>query len=226
MKRLRIAPKPTIETSLRRWIEKLLKKVRKKTSKAIRDAIDLNTLLIDYQANMNNISKKDTIAFLDMLAQKVIESMAINIGINQAKEQELIRLFVERTELLITSLVADEYKELNRILTNAIAEDMTIYAISKEIKKTFNMSTARAETIAITETANITSQLNRSRMKEAGIERAIWSSAKDRRVRRCHLARDGEEYDIEKGCFSGCDGRHLQTGQEPRCRCAMVIFVP
>jgi SPP1 gp7 family putative phage head morphogenesis protein len=52
--------------------------------------------------------------------------------------------------------------------------------------------------------------------KAAGVERAVWVSRRDSKVRPTHRARDGREYDVEKGL----DGIH--PGQEINCRCVAV----
>jgi len=227
MKKLKLGTNKRVETSLKRYINKLLTRARKRTQKELLDSIDLEELIVDYKANLEAIAKEQDIkGFLSMLSNKILEQLKIDVGQNPEKEKEIIKQFVERAELLITTLLQDEYKELQRVLSNAIVEGKSIPDIAKEIKEVFSTSNARAEAIAITETANINSQLNRTRMKEANISKAIWSSARDKRVRRCHLARDGKTYEIEKGCFSSCDGRYIQVGQEVRCRCAMVIVVP
>jgi SPP1 gp7 family putative phage head morphogenesis protein len=227
MKKLKLGTNKRVETSLKRYIDKLLKRARKGTNSTILDTIDLDGVIRDYESNIDLIVKEEDIkGFLSMLSNRILEQLKITVGQNPEKEKEIIKQFVERVELLITTLLQDEYKELQRVLSNAIVEGKSIPDIAKEIKEVFSTSNTRAEAIAITETANINSQLNRSRMKEGGISKAIWSSARDKRVRRCHLARDGKTYEIEKGCFSSCDGRYIQVGQEVRCRCAMVIVVP
>jgi SPP1 gp7 family putative phage head morphogenesis protein len=227
VKKLKLGTNKKIETILKRYINKLLTRARKRTQKELLDSLDLEKLIADYKANLEAIAKEEDIkGFLSILSNRILEQLKINVGQNPKKEKEIIRQFIERVELLITTLLQDEYKELQRILSNAIVEGKSIPDIAKEIKEVFSMDNIRAEAIAITETANINSQLNRARMKEANISKAIWSSARDKRVRRCHLARDGKTFEIEKGCYSGCDGRYIQVGQEVRCRCAMVIVVP
>lgn len=52
--------------------------------------------------------------------------------------------------------------------------------------------------------------------KEAGVDRAVWVTRRDDRVRPSHRARDGRTYDVE----TGLDGLH--PGSEYLCRCVGV----
>jgi len=138
---------------------------------------------------------------------------------------ELLDLIVSNNVQLVTSLYTENIKKLRGLVTHSIIEGTPVQNIQEEIRKMQDISNNRAQTIARTETAKATSQLNRKRFKEIGVTRARWSTAHDDRVRLCHKDRDGKEYDIKKGCYSNCDKRFLQTGEDFSCRCGMLIVL-
>jgi len=144
-------------------------------------------------------------------------------GFNKG-EREFINEVVKDSLLYIESILLDQHKELSRILSDAVIYGKTIPQIKKDIQNIADITAKRAETIAITQTAKANSHLAQSKLKSFGVVNVIWSSAKDKRVRKCHLARDGKKYPIAKGCYSSCDGKTIHTGFEVRCRCAMIAI--
>jgi SPP1 gp7 family putative phage head morphogenesis protein len=139
------------------------------------------------------------------------------------EELKIFDMFISQNLLNISSLLTDERKNIGRVINEGIANGHSNNNISLNIQKEVSGLKHRAETIAITETANANSQFAREKMKQYNIRVGGWSSAKDKRVRMCHLKRNGQRFDLSKGCYSECDGRYLQTGQEIRCRCAFWI---
>jgi len=140
-------------------------------------------------------------------------------------EKELLKMFVGDSLVLIESLLIDQHKQVSQILTDNLIRGATISDITHELQKVANIQKNRAEAIAITETAKANSKFAQMKLKSFGVQNVVWSSAKDKRVRKCHLARNGVKYNIEKGCYSSCDGKYLQVGYEVRCRCAMVAIL-
>ena len=55
--------------------------------------------------------------------------------------------------------------------------------------------------------------------------KAIWKTAKDERVRPCHNAREGKEFNIKDGLYSSCDGNTIKPGEEINCRCVARYIV-
>lgn len=74
-----------------------------------------------------------------------------------------------------------------------------------------------ARTIARTQIATFNSLLTKVRAQKLGIEKAIWSTVEDERVRRCHQVRDGKEFELSKGLYSSCDRKTLQPGIDVNC---------
>ena len=167
------------------------------------------------------------------------EATGVSVGnfllIYNSEIQDFLEKTVAQNVTLIKSIETDSLKDVKRIITDAHLQGSTIQNIKKlifplvkkddELASTRRKMRHRAETIAITETAKANSGMTIKRFKSLNINKVMWSSARDKRTRRCHSVRHGAVYDIEKGCWSACDGRTIQTGQEIRCRCAMLGVV-
>lgn len=82
-----------------------------------------------------------------------------------------------------------------------------------------------AKFVARTQINSFNGLMTKIRGQNLGIERAIWRTAKDERVRPCHKARDGKEYLLSEGLYSSCDGKTLHPGTDYQCRCSSVLIL-
>jgi SPP1 gp7 family putative phage head morphogenesis protein len=221
-KRIKVGTNRKLEKKYNKFLTKELKMILE----GMESETDLQKLYDNIKDRIDTIKRKDVDTLLNILLELMIAELDKNFNIQDGElsEQDKIIMsqFVENNTNLIASLFDDTKKKIGHIITNAIIEGDTIQDITKELIKASDMSYNRAKLIAITETSRTNSQLARERFKKQGVTKVVWSSAHDKRTRPCHRARDGVTFELEKGCFSGCDGRYLQTGQEVRCRCAMI----
>jgi SPP1 gp7 family putative phage head morphogenesis protein len=174
------------------------------------------------EAKVNNFVSAYFLSLNILLDKRLQAGLGVTVGLIN---KELLDLIVSQNVQLISTLHADLLKDIQFIITQSIIEGETIPQITSKIRAVQDKGLFRAETIAITETAKASSQLNRARFKELGIVKARWSTAKDDRVRDCHKNRNGKEYDLSKGLYSGCDDKTLQVGEDFRCRCGMLIVI-
>ena len=74
--------------------------------------------------------------------------------------------------------------------------------------------------------ANYSSLLTKARAQNLGITTARWVTARDERVRPCHKVRDKKEFDLSKGLYASCDGKHLLPAIDFNCRCDYELIIP
>lgn len=144
-----------------------------------------------------------------------------SIFLNQINLETYLKLQTSENVRLIKSVVQDKVKEVQRAITNGVSDGKSRTDIEKKILKILQ-GEARMKTIARTETSKIQNQLTDKIMIEAGAKKGFWNSRMDGKQRRCHGARHGVEYEIAKGCYSGCDGRTIKAGREINCRCIAI----
>jgi SPP1 gp7 family putative phage head morphogenesis protein len=79
--------------------------------------------------------------------------------------------------------------------------------------------------VARNQIATFNSLASKMRMQKAGVQKAIWITAGDERVRPCHEVRNKKEFILSEGLYSSCDGKDLLPGVDYNCRCRMkAIF--
>lgn len=231
--KVKLTPPRKLETRLNNKLVSMLKDVEKSfkrldTDIKFRDSITIGEIDKSFQGVINNIDREELKTWLDSFYQDVYVFVLDKLKQPREftkKEVDLMSYFVIQTLELFEVALGDFTKDVSYILSKGLIEGTSIEDLTDELVKASSLSRTRAETIAISQTANANSRFARETFKRMKIKKAIWSSAKDKRVRKCHLARNGASYYIEKGCYSACDGKHIQTGQEVRCRCAMIIDV-
>jgi SPP1 gp7 family putative phage head morphogenesis protein len=198
------------------------------TLKRVTDSSYVEQILKGLENNPN--ITKDVWDYLLELANSEIKrtSKAIGAKTNTTLTQHTLEMLQSENEyiLLLCTTLHEEYKkEVARVINKGYIDGLSVAEMTALIKERIDISKYRAETIAITETAKINSAINRKLLLDNNIKKVTWSSAKDKRTRKCHTARHGKTYDIKKGCYSNCDKKHLQVGEEIRCRCAMLIEI-
>lgn len=88
-----------------------------------------------------------------------------------------------------------------------------------EVKNTSIKNKNKSELVARNELKTFNTLLSDKRASNLGITKATWNAVGGKRTRKCHQARDGKQYDIDKGLYSSCDGKTLSVGEEINCRC-------
>lgn len=83
-----------------------------------------------------------------------------------------------------------------------------------------------AKMVARTQVSTFNSLVGKARAENLGIEKAVWVTSRDERVRKCHQVRDGKEFDLNKGLYASCDGKDLLPGVDFNCRCTYRYIIP
>jgi SPP1 gp7 family putative phage head morphogenesis protein len=108
----------------------------------------------------------------------------------------------------------------------AMSEGKTLDEIVSQFDGMAEKRRRHAEMVARTQIANFNSIMTKTRAQRFGVKKAIWVTSKDERVRRCHAARDGKEFDLSEGLYSSCDGKSLLPGSDYQCRCTYRLVLP
>jgi len=114
--------------------------------------------------------------------------------------------------------------------TNTILRGMAEGKTLPEIQKNLNVETKKrknnANMVSRTQVNTFNSLSTKIRAQNLGITKAIWVTSRDERVRESHKARDGKEFDLDKGLYSSIDGKTLLPSLEINCRCGYILIIP
>ncbi len=144
------------------------------------------------------------------------------IGINVKKEPDLkwlVNGWAKDQAQRVTGMAKEQVDKLAAILGTAGARHAE--TIAREIEEQLGVTEQRADFIARDSIATLNTKITRHRAEAAGVERYIWTTVGDDRVRPEHADLDGKVFDIDDG-----DPEEGQPGDAPNCRCTMYILPP
>jgi len=122
---------------------------------------------------------------------------------------------------LIKDIGAQSASRLQTILDDGIRTGKSTKAIAQQLREQFDYGKNRAKLIARDQIGKHNGLLTELRQKNAGVDKYIWSTSRDERVRPKHRVRDGNEYTWDNPPDDG------NPGQPISCRCsALPVFPP
>jgi len=147
----------------------------------------------------------------------------IGVDVRQILKTDGLNTFVNaktlETTLFIEKLKKEAVGNLTQNFLRLLSAGKSLDTLYEEVTNLKKKNLYKSELVARNELKTFNQQLNDRRALNLGIKKAVWNAVGDERTRKCHLERDGKEYDITKGLYSSCDGKWLIAGQEINCRC-------
>lgn len=126
---------------------------------------------------------------------------------------------------LIKSIPVQYLQQVEGIVMRSYSNGRDLYTMVNELKALYPAASNRAVLIARDQSNKANAVVNRARQLDLGITRAKWMhSHGGKEPRLDHLAADGKEYDIDKGCLIG--GEYIQPGEMINCRCTSRPILP
>lgn len=130
-------------------------------------------------------------------------------------EQE-VEAFVAENATLIQSIPEEYFRKIEGIVTQGVRSGRLTNEIAKDIHRQVGVTERRARFIARDQVAKFNSSLTQLRQKDAGIEKYIWSTSGDERVRPEHEANNGQTFSWNNPPSTG------HPGEDFLCRCVAV----
>lgn len=165
-------------------------------------------------------SKRHTETFIEQVKSKV------GIDLSVVVRQEDLRAYLdaasERNAALIKGLSEETAAKVKSVMVDAVINGKPVRETQKRIARILRVEDSRARLIARDQTAKLNSDLNRIRHKQAGINRYIWRTSLDERVRPRHRRLEGKTY--RYGQKTGAE-EGLPPGQPIQCRCIAQAIV-
>lgn len=139
------------------------------------------------------------------------------LGVNVFRSEPFLRPLAEgwisENTSLIKSLPTRLHPELEGIVRRGVMNGQSVKELKEQIKARYGVTDYRAKLIAQDQTLKLNADLTRYRLQSVGVERYVWRTVQDSRVRPEHADRNGTEYSWKEGA----GGEH--PGQPVRCRC-------
>lgn len=151
---------------------------------------------------------------------------AFSIDLSSVVREEDLEGYLEQAALrnatLIRGMSDDLLKRVAQETTTALINGESVAQLQQRLKHQLEVSDSRARLIARDQTSKLTSDLNRIRHEQAGIEKYTWRTSQDERVRPRHAKLEGNVY--RYGEPTGAE-EGLPPGQPIQCRCVAQAIV-
>jgi SPP1 gp7 family putative phage head morphogenesis protein len=123
---------------------------------------------------------------------------------------------VQKSVSLITGLNDELAKKVEFTVLDAAQKEETTSALSQRIRKELGITRDRAKLIASDQVASLNASLNRVRHEQVGVDKYVWETMMDDRVRPDHEERQGKIYSWDDS---------PRPGEEINCRCVAAAYV-
>lgn len=159
-------------------------------------------------------SQKHTEQFIDV-ARKTL-GIDVSAVVKQEDIGEYLNLAARRNADLIKSQTDTMIRRIEQATLQNILAGNPVSALRKKFIDEFGIADRKAKLLARDQSSKLTSDLNRIRQTQAGIDEYEWMTAHDERVRPLHRSIDGKHY--QWGKPTGAE-QGLPPGQPIQCRC-------
>lgn len=128
--------------------------------------------------------------------------------------------FVHENAALIVRIPERLHGDVEALVQRAVSSSMPSERLAKHIKERFGVSQRHAKLIARDQISKHAGKLNKARQKELGVDKFVWRSVGDERVRDWHRDElDGNTYRWDKPPPNE-DGDPVIPGDDVNCRCS------
>lgn len=138
---------------------------------------------------------------------------AVDVFVGNETLQALSSLYVQENVALIKTIGPEYFDRIENTVFRNFRAGLRPSEMEASIQRIGEVTTNRARLIARDQTNKLNGDLTKARHRELGIEKFIWNTAGDDRVRDSHADLDQQEFSWNKGS----DG--IFPGQEIQCRC-------
>jgi len=109
-----------------------------------------------------------------------------------------IEEFTRENVALIRTLPEVFFSDLEKHIMREVADGARFDRLAEIIQERYDVAESRAELIARDQVSKFQGDLNRVRQRDLGIEKFVWRSMGDERVRDEHVDRNGQTYEWDK----------------------------
>lgn len=117
---------------------------------------------------------------------------------------------------LIKSVPEQYFQKLDDALSKNMERGMRYEDLAKEVERIGDVTESRAKLIARDQTSKLNGAMTQIRQMSLGIEKYVWQTANDERVREAHADLDGNEFKWSSPPSEG------HPGEAVNCRCVAI----
>lgn len=160
------------------------------------------------------------VAAVEQGFEKTTKSLAVMPTLTEASRKILREEYSENMKLSIKKFAQESILELREKTEDNATAGYRFDRLAAEIQDRYKVSATKAEFLARQETSLFMSNFRKQRFGEAGVNRYIWRTSKDVRVRDGHKHLEGKTFFYSQPpIVDAASGRRGNPGEDYGCRC-------
>lgn len=234
------------ETLSKRFNNKVLKKLDKKTIEKFTDAqtgnyaVIYDRLVKDFRKSIKGqFSEKRIKAYIKSLYNRIDKANSksfygnvgrkIGVDVKQIIKTDGLNSFVNakqlETSLQIGKTLNEQMENLTTNMLRLMSAGQNLESLYKEVENITGKNKNKSKLVARNELTTFNTQLSKKRADNLDIKMRKWNTVGDERTRPCHQARDNKLYPVDGKLYSSCDGKSIEAGEEISCRCYDTFII-
>jgi len=158
--------------------------------------------------------------------QELIRQIRSMIGVDAfpiagAAEATALNGFVVANRKAIIGLTTEYVSQVEDIVRRGVQAGDRAVLLQKQIEGRFGMFTRRSALIARDQVNKLNGNLAKARQTSLGVEKYVWRTSRDERVRESHLVKEGRVY-----AWNDPPADTGHPGQDYQCRCTAEPYIP
>lgn len=149
----------------------------------------------------------------EQLRKQRVAALGVDVFAAEPNLEPITKAFVTENVALIKSVPNAYFDDIEKLVAREVRAGTRHEDIATKIAERYGVASSKARLIARDQVGKFYGDLNRVRQKALGVERYIWRSVRDNRVRPEHHHLDGKMFAWDKPPSEG------HPGQPINCRC-------
>lgn len=126
---------------------------------------------------------------------------------------------VSENVALIQSIPRERRENFQNMLIRNVNDGTPVRDVVKQVRKEFQKTQNRAQLLARDQINKLNGEITQFRLRKIGVQRYIWRTVGDERVRSRHAAVNGKMFKWDDPPAVGVNGQKVNPGQDIQCRC-------
>lgn len=168
----------------------------------------------EFSPQLRNIAKR-VAEFNKSQFRRITEAtLGVNITLQEPYLASRISSFEKQNLGLIKKLTEDQIGDIEGVAQRSVQSGRRIEDVTKSILGRVDVAESRAKLIARDQVQKLNSNLTQLRQEEAGVDRYVWRTSRDERVRDSHKANGGKTFS-----WNDPPSGTGHPGEDVNCRC-------
>jgi len=172
------------------------------------------------------VKKEKINLIVGKIIDKIDDSITVKAQFSDEQKKEIAKNYTDNMELTIKGWQDEQIKKLRLFVGEQVRAGRRHENIYKDLVQKYDLLPKRARFIARQEVNLLATQMQEQKCRRAGLNKYVWRTREDSKVRKDHEHLDGEIFDWDHPPVVDLrTGRRGHPGQDFNCRCYAISIL-